>query len=309
MQQSSLPPSPSYPTPKPYPVPGYPFVDVEQNGGVKTFLETQLLTKELDELSPWLFLVSTPKYWHISSLHEQIIRGREIVITEHARLHLLWYRDRIFIKPLPSYLLDDMFQQEHINGNRDLKRALAGFLRSYTYLIQGPADLDVANDMKLLPRDWEKPEREKKCFEFLKKYRSLGERDASPRYQYGDLRLSRINFWNRIFRLELYYQKIFTNYSTYFGRFMEPFLFLFGTTSVVLSAMQLVLAAAGNGLTHPWDLFSDIAKWFSIGSILAVIAVLAGLCTIFLLLVFREARYALMKVIKKRWNKRKNSPA
>ena len=48
-------------------------------------------------------------------LHYQISIGRNIVITERMDLHLLWANDgRIFIKPLPRFLLDSGFWTRYL---------------------------------------------------------------------------------------------------------------------------------------------------------------------------------------------------
>lgn len=39
-------------------------------------------------------------------LHHQLSIERSIVITEHADLHLVWSGNRLFLKPLPTYLMD-----------------------------------------------------------------------------------------------------------------------------------------------------------------------------------------------------------
>ncbi|KAF2462923.1 uncharacterized protein BDR25DRAFT_308060 [Lindgomyces ingoldianus] len=52
-----------------------------------------------------------PRLWimNINPLHRQRVKGREIVLTEEPRLHLVWIHDRIFAKPLPRYLLSQTF--------------------------------------------------------------------------------------------------------------------------------------------------------------------------------------------------------
>lgn len=48
-------------------------------------------------------------------LHEQIMIGREIVITERMDLHLLWTNDRkLFMKPLPGFLLESVFWRTYL---------------------------------------------------------------------------------------------------------------------------------------------------------------------------------------------------
>ena len=294
-------------TPPPdYSLPDYPFVSTNlanpsEAKAFKDFLHEQLLTPALDELSPYLWLVATPKGSHIISLHEHVIHGREIVKTEKAKLHLLWHRNRVFIKPLPSYTIDDEFRKEHLSDDAKLGPAIRGFLRSWAYLLRCPSDLEIALENKLLPTDRKQYDH---LFSVLKRYSDIKDEDVALRYNYGDLRLGRINFYNRVIRRKLHYHKIYTHYGAYFGRFMEPFLFLFGTASVVLSAMQVVLAALVTVTDEPWRRFASSARSFSVGSILVVVGAFGLLAAIFVFMVVREAQYALRQLIKKRINRR-----
>lgn len=43
---------------------------------------------------------------NIDPLHHHVVEGRHVVVTEEADLHLVWYKDIIYIKPLPLWLLD-----------------------------------------------------------------------------------------------------------------------------------------------------------------------------------------------------------
>ncbi|KAI9742515.1 MAG: hypothetical protein M1835_003060, partial [Candelina submexicana] len=61
----------------------------------------EFLTADLDKLAPYLWLIATQSSQHISPLHEQVLKGRQIVITEKPELHLVWTDGRIFIKPIP----------------------------------------------------------------------------------------------------------------------------------------------------------------------------------------------------------------
>ncbi|KAI5858653.1 hypothetical protein BZA05DRAFT_382039 [Tricharina praecox] len=287
-------------------VPNYPFVSGDDE--IKKFLETQFLTSALDELSPWLWLVATPKSSHISSLHEQLVREREIVITEKASLHLLWHGNRVFIKPLPSYLFDETFQQQYVVKGSAVEKAIRGYLRSYTYLLQSPSDLEVAIELKLLPRRLiEQLEKSKAqgapwrdFFSILREFHEIPDDTVSRRYRYGDLRLGRVNFWNRVFRFEMYYHKPYGQYGTYFGQFVEPFVFVFGTASVVLSAMQVVLAAIDGSQSPDWNIFFHVSKWFSVGSVVFVAATISLIAATFVLLILREAVFALRGVFRRK---------
>ena len=87
------------------------------------------------------------------------------------------------------------------------------------------------------------------------------------------------------------------DYGSYFGRFAQPFLFVFGTASVVLGAMQVVLAARQDiPPSRAWSMFSGVAQWFSVGCIAIVGAIIFGFFAIFVLLLMRELLFALGKL-------------
>ncbi|CAG8979288.1 hypothetical protein HYALB_00012671 [Hymenoscyphus albidus] len=92
--------------------------------------------------------MSTYSSSNINPLHRQRVKGREIIITEEP----LWFHDRIYIKPLPKYLLSyrfwEMFlvnQSTCLGGRRDaIRKAALGYLRTYRYLIQHESDFHIA---------------------------------------------------------------------------------------------------------------------------------------------------------------------
>jgi hypothetical protein len=49
-------------------------------------------------------------------LHVQRVKEREIIVSEQMDLHLVWQPKRIYIKPLPRYLLDVGFWETHLCG-------------------------------------------------------------------------------------------------------------------------------------------------------------------------------------------------
>src|ERR1700735_2273837 len=61
-------------------VPGQPLISIDDVQATLGFLGRDLLHNRLNRLFPIFWLVSTPKSSHISPLHHQAVRGREIVI-------------------------------------------------------------------------------------------------------------------------------------------------------------------------------------------------------------------------------------
>lgn len=72
-------------------------------------LEREYYSEDLENLAPHSWMMSAQSSANISALHRQRVKGRRIIITEDPRLHLVWVNARIFIKPLPAYLLSFVF--------------------------------------------------------------------------------------------------------------------------------------------------------------------------------------------------------
>jgi hypothetical protein len=104
------------------------------------FLENEFWCKDLETMAPRLWVMTTFSSGNINPLHRQRVKGREIIVTEEARLHLVCiHHNRIFIKPLPRYLLSQGFWVTHLakgsdqqsDRQRNLCKAATGFLRTY----------------------------------------------------------------------------------------------------------------------------------------------------------------------------------
>ena len=274
------------------------------------FLEQDLLTKDLDHMAPKLWLMATQSGLHVSPLHHQKVKGRRIVLTEDPGLHLVWIDDRIFIKPLPLYLQSFAFWAKYLNGTtptvpdakspdiiyphwdvrRDrISRAALGFLRSYALLIKHSSDLDLAIDYRLLP-----PETSFLSFcLFASRFLSITDSEVSPRYGYGELRLTRLNLWSKVLLGRWNYMTVQRQYSQYFQRFYGPLLFTFGFFSVVLSALQVEMAVESVWISKQWTGFWTFSRVFSIVSLGIVGLPALALILLFMGKLLMELLYAL----------------
>jgi len=87
---------------------------------------------------------------NISPLHHQkVIRG-DIVLTERARLHLVWFRKTLYVKRLDDELPSWEYFSNIGCNNEVVHRAASGFLLSYTHLIEYPSDLEIAQTYGLV---------------------------------------------------------------------------------------------------------------------------------------------------------------
>ncbi|KAF8523332.1 hypothetical protein BU17DRAFT_74988 [Hysterangium stoloniferum] len=273
-------------------LPGHPLRSIAEDQS--KFLRDELLVNNLDKLSPLFWLVAKPDHSHISSLHYQKVRGREIVISEKPGLHLVWYYNRVFIKPLPLYLTNYVFWEHFLSRDdpdtRALRKAALGYLRSYYYLIGHQSDLDIAHQMNLIDSEWKL----KSVLNFLKHFQNVGKDEVSRRFRYGELRLSRLNTITRLRGMGFFYHKVYGQYGPFLAATVAPFVFVFALLSIILAAFQVVLAVQQLAdIPPPWNTFVEVSRWFSVVCI--VFSALVGVFVLLLIaiLLLRELVYAI----------------
>lgn len=280
-------------------LPGYPNIPLhnQDDAGLYHFLERDLCSEDLDRVSHRLWMMSKQDGRNISPLHRQRVKGRTIVITEDPKLHLVWINDRIFIKPLPKYLLTHSFWQHYLSsktgdddGQRSrIRRAALGYLRTYALLIRHESDLRLAQDssLSLVPSrtSW------KEFCSFARPLSGIEDRDVSLRYCYGEIRLTRLNFYAPFFLGKSNFQRMEYQYNEYFSRFYAPFLFIIAIVSVVLSALQVLVSAADDvGHGH-----RTMKATYYVG-LLAIVWAVCLLTTLGFIMIYKiakEWRYAL----------------
>ncbi|EHK50320.1 hypothetical protein TRIATDRAFT_188198, partial [Trichoderma atroviride IMI 206040] len=155
---------------------------------VGDYVAEELSVKKLNSIHDWLWLAGRPGTPR--SLSYQQSSSREIIIDERADIHLVWVPGRMFLKPIPRYLLDHDFWTRHITS-QDTHMSALGFLRSYVALIQYESDFRIAKEKHLIPDyvTWEA------WVDFVDQFLGLGDltTKVNKRYHYGELRLSRLN--------------------------------------------------------------------------------------------------------------------
>ncbi|CAG8063345.1 unnamed protein product [Penicillium nalgiovense] len=255
-------------------IPGNPAVGLLPNE-VHDQLSNELATPLLDELYAQLWLVARKSGHHIDALHTQKVKGRAIIPTEDPRLHLIWNRNKIYVKPVPLCLLNYEFWVRYLQPQ---KRALSentssvpkieepnasvfdsstaiGFMRSYAFLVKSPLDFAIAKESYLIPTDIEWIE----WSIFINHFRVVEDDSVAKRYHYGQLRLSRLNWAVRIFcpkstRTRWFYENSYWSTTEFMERATFPLVFLFASVSIALSSMQVVLAVPVDRL---WSHISD----------------------------------------------------
>lgn len=278
-------------------LPGQPRIKLTDHAKIRSHIEQEFRLGDLEELSPRLWMLSKQDSKNISPLHRQIVKGRNIICAEDPRLHLVWYYDRIFIKPLPRFLTAYDFWQLHIcsksapdETKRTINRAILGYLRTYAHLIKYESDFRIALDLGLVPSGVSFTA----FCDFIAHFEGIPDSDVALRYSFGELRLSRLNLYSKLFLQKLAFHRVHAQYGDYFGAFYNPLLFAFGIFSVILNALQVGLTA------QPDSAMLNIgAWWLSIMVLVMVIAVSLLLDTLFWFKFVKEWAYA----IKDRYSK------
>ncbi|KAI0190538.1 hypothetical protein F4808DRAFT_476529 [Astrocystis sublimbata] len=209
-----------------------------------------------------------------------------------AIVHKLIY-DRIFIKPLPRYITSYAFWQHYFRSYSNerapghIHRAALGFVRTYAYLIKYESDLRITQDpgLCLIPPDisWEQ------FSNFASTFADIKNSHVSPRYAFGEIRLTRLNLYAPILLGRSHFQRIDSQYNAYFARFYAPLFFFIGIISVVLSVFQLYITVKQ---TPGSSIILGTAFW------LGVVVIV-----IFMLKIAKEWRFAIhnhLRLLKKR---------
>ncbi|KAK7428297.1 hypothetical protein QQZ08_005194 [Neonectria magnoliae] len=213
--------------------------------------------------------------------------GREIVVADRMDLHLLWDNDmRIFLKPIPWFLLDPGLWKHELNTESgaavescgDLRKVALGFLYTYACLVSSETDFFVANEKRLLPRhtddkiiewkDWKRLVRE-----LLESYKPD---DIHPRFLRAELRLSRINVIHGITHISAFEPLLdgWRNYSSFFHNNLAWIAAGTIYIAVMLTAMQLGLATQrlqGNAA------FQQASYGFTVFAIIGPICAFGGI--------------------------------
>ena len=253
-----------------------------QHDNLREYIEWELDVSRLNEVHNWLWLAGRPMC--ARPLYKQKMLDREILVTEQVDLHLLWQESRIYIKPLPEFLMDHEFWTENLCSDPKHHKNACGLLLSFAWLICYQSDLNIAKDHGLVPpwmtwTDWLKFTR---AFLDALDWRSMS--NVNERYEYGELRLSRINW---IYRLT--FRNFMRGYVYGYNRFSVFLSHNFAWLAVAFLYMTVVLSAMQVGLATDRfkgsSRFQDASYGFTVFSILTPLIVVSFIVFISLALV------------------------
>ena len=246
---------------------------------IQNYLEWELTVPRLNEIHGYLWLAGRPM--GARPLHRQAMLGRELVMTEQVDLHMVWQERRIFIKPMPDFLLDYEFWKDHICRDTNLYECGCGFLLSYVWLVCSKSDLRMAQNAGLIGHEinWEYWVAFTRSLLRAIDIQTLEQ--VNRRYHYGELRLCRLNWIYRLtsnhrnhVTLIRGYMYGYTKYSEVVQRNFAWVLVAFVYITIVLTAMQVGLATDRLGQS---DIFQTASYGFTVFSILAPLIIVAFL--------------------------------
>lgn len=278
-------------------LPGHPRIKLSDHKGLFHFIRQEVWSEDLESISGRLWWMSKQDSSNISPLHRQRVKGRQIIVTEDPRLHLVWIDDRIFLKPLPQYITSSVFWDTFMSDPSKygaavkLRKAALGYLRTYFYLIQHESDLRIAQDpaLCLVPKEVTWP----RFCQFTARFDDITDNEVSERYHYGEIRLSRLNYYAPVLLGKSQYQRVNYQYRAYFARIQGPVISAFAFFSILLNCMQVNLAASTSDERYSSALLFAGCYWLStlIGSVTGVLLLM--LVFLFLFKVIREWRFAI----------------
>jgi len=278
-------------------IPSEPTIPALDHEAVSAFLHREFACPSIQSLYPHMHWVASRDGGHIDALHHNLVKGRQIVVTEDPELHVVWYRKTIWIKPLPRCLFDQGFWESHLAESKSTtdrsssRRDVIGFMRTYASLIQHESDFLLAQEYRLLPKE---DISYLSLRELLEPYRLKPDEAVSLRYHYGQIRLSRLNWATRLFQPSvrhekgflgrLYYHQLYWDTSDFIQAYITPFVFVFATLSVILSAMQVVLAAETVD-ANIWRAFARASWGFSVFVLVTIVGCM-GLLVVIVVWIF-----------------------
>lgn len=80
--------------------------------------------------------------------------------------------------------------------------------------------------------------------QFLARFNDIMDNEVSGRYHYGEIRLTRLNYYAPILLGRSHYQRVNHQYRAYFARIQGPVMSAFAFFSILLNCMQVSLAAS-----------------------------------------------------------------
>jgi hypothetical protein len=187
-----------------------------------------------------------------------------------------------------------------------LYQTAIGFLRSYSYLIKYKRDFDIAQSDKLslIPKtDGSDPITFERFHAFISSFQNVTDDTfVSPRYRYGEIRLSRLNGLAPLLFGKLTYHFIENHWMSTLMNFFAPVLTILLLFTTILTAMQVELAvqSLSDPTTGPWGAFNRVCRGVSIVVIILAAVAIVFFPATYILLLLNQLAYWLRTAAKRK---------
>jgi hypothetical protein len=121
----------------------------------------------------------------------------------------------------------------------------------------------------------------------------IADDQVSGRYAYGEIRLTRLNFYAPLLLRKSHFQRVEYQYKEYFALFYGPILFSAGVASILLSGFQAAVAVQETNTTLNSAALPCVALWSSVAIMLCFSAVGLSMFVVFVYKVVMEWRHAI----------------
>ncbi|KAK4155975.1 hypothetical protein C8A00DRAFT_41449 [Chaetomidium leptoderma] len=266
-------------------------------------IEQELEPKRLHRRMRFLWLAGRPV--PPRPLHHQLLLGRDIFVSERIDLHLVWGAGRIFVKPLPPYLMNPDFWRDHITcrchapaaaakqgqrakggdrgrlyDKRRLRQCAMGFLLSYVALVAHESDFRIAAERGLIPSQvtWS-------CWrtfvrEILRRSQENMWSEVAERFIYGELRLNRLNLIEVVLRGP-FSRGFLATWTSFGGFYRYSSAFIIAGTAYILLILSAMQVGLGTTKLAEDETFQAASYGFTVFSILGPLGAVLGLLVIF----------------------------
>ncbi|KAK0725919.1 hypothetical protein B0H67DRAFT_482391 [Lasiosphaeris hirsuta] len=271
-----------------------------------SLIEDELNPKRLHKITNLLWLAGRPV--PPRPLHYQQLLGRDVVVSERIDIHLVWGQGRIFVKPIPRYLLNPRFWRDHLVcrctpsernspdgalvclcGRQRLHQCALGLLLQYAALIVHESDFTIALDKHLIPYDISWPRWRRFVRELLHGNGSESGKtlygDVAERFIYGELRLNRLNLIEMALRgpLSRGFVAVWDSYGSFYR---DNSAVIIGGTAYILLILSAMQVGLGTSRLQENDAFQAASYGFTVFSILGPLAAIVLLFIVFSIAIF-----------------------
>jgi len=169
-------------------------------------------------------------------------------------------------------------------------------VRSYSRLIKYEVDFRRAQskELGLIPTDdGTDPITFERFARFIVPFSELKDEDVAIRFQFGELRLNRLNMMARFFLGKATFHHVNAQWANYLGRFLAPFITIFLILTTILNSMQVELAVMSLPTdSGSWLTFARASRWLSVIVLLIVAIVIIGLLILLLIMFFNDQYFS-----------------